>query len=55
MDAPVPSSTPPQDPEYHFQTAPKPREPPTLFNVTAPPHDGLGFAVAAVGAIETGV
>ena len=55
MEANVPTSVPPQEPVYHFQAAPTPREPPTLFNVTEPPQDGLGLAVAPVGAMDTGV
>ncbi len=55
IEAPVPSSVPPQDPEYHFHTAPVPSVPPILFHVIGPPHEGLGVAVAPVGAVDIGV
>jgi hypothetical protein len=55
MEAPVPSGVPPHDPEYHFHEAPAPSEPPTLLNVTTPPHEGLGLAVALVGATDFAV
>ena len=54
IDAPVPTKVPPQEPVYHFQAAPLPKEPPTLLKVTEPPQDGLGLAVALVGATDTG-
>lgn len=53
--APVPSNVPPQEPEYHFHDAPVPKDPPTFDKVIAPPQDGLGLAVAEVGAMDTGV
>lgn len=55
MEVPVPTKVPPHEPVYHFQEAPVPKEPPTLFKVTEPPQEGLGLAVALVGAIDTGV
>ena len=55
MEAPVPSGVPPQEPEYHFHEAPAPNVPPTSVKVIAPPHEGLGLAVALVGAIDFAV
>ena len=55
MEAPVPSGVPPHDPEYHFHEAPAPNEPPTLVNVIGPPQEGLGLAVALVGATDLAV
>ena len=51
----VTTIVPGQEPEYQFQTAPTPNAPPTFESVMAPPQDGLGLAVAAVGVIDTGV
>ena len=34
---PVPTGVPPQDPLYHFATAPVPRVPPDAVNVNVPP------------------
>ena len=50
--APEPTRVPPQDPVYHFQLAPVPREPPATLSVVAPPHVVAGLALADVGATE---
>lgn len=55
IEEPVPSGVPPHDPEYHFHEAPAPNDPPTLVNVTVPPQDGFGLAVALVGATDLAV
>lgn len=52
MDAPVPTKVPPQLPEYQFQAAPVPNEPPLTDNVVEPLHIGLELAVAPVGSVE---
>jgi hypothetical protein len=52
--APVPTSAPPQLPEYHFQLAPVPSEPPTTLKSALPPGQTLlGLAVALVGAADS--
>jgi len=49
----VPTSVPPQLPEYHFHDAPVPNVPPTTLSVEEPPgHTLVGDAVAEVGAVE---
>jgi hypothetical protein len=55
IEAPVPSAVPPQEPEYHFHEAPEPNDPPISVNVTTPPQEGLGLAVALVGATDFAV
>ena len=47
---PVPVNIPPQEPEYHFQTAPIPNVPPEEFRVLGEPEqitDGVAFAYVA--------
>ena len=53
MVAPVPTSVPPQLPEYQVQAAPEPKEPPETDRVVAlPEQTGLILADALVGAVE---
>ena len=52
MELPVPTSVPPQLPEYQFQAAPVPSEPPDTVKVVEPPQMGLGFADALVGSVD---
>lgn len=52
MLLPVPTSVAPQEPLYHFQKAPVPREPPFTESVVLPPGVTTeGLAVADVGAV----
>ena len=54
IDAPVPTTVPPQLPEYQVQVAPEPNEPPeTLKVVGLPEQTGFTLAVAPVGAVDT--
>lgn len=50
--APEPTRVPPQDPVYHFQLAPVPRDPPATLSVVAPPQVVAGLALAEVGATD---
>lgn len=50
MEFPLPMYVPPQLPEYQYQAAPVPSEPPFLVNVVEPPHVGFGVAVIEEGA-----
>jgi hypothetical protein len=51
---PVPTSVPPQEVEYHFQTAPVPKDPPvTDKEVLAPIQSAEAPAVALVGATDS--
>jgi hypothetical protein len=53
IEDPVPTNDPPQLPEYQFQEAPVPREPPATLNVVVPPPQrGLGLAEADEGAVD---
>ena len=52
IELPVPTSVPPQLPEYQFQAAPVPSEPPDTDKVVEPPQIGLGVAEALVGAVD---
>ena len=52
IEAPVETADPPQPPEYHFQDAPVPKEPPFTVSVVEPLQIGFGLAVADEGATE---
>ena len=52
IEAPVPTDAPPHDPEYQFQLAPDPKDPPTTVNVVGSPQVVLGLAVADVGSTD---
>ena len=52
MLEPVPASVPPQEPEYHFQDAPVPKEPPLTDSVLGCPQVVLGLALADVGFVD---
>ena len=53
MDAPVSTDTPPQLPEYHFQEAPVPSEPPDKLNVVVLPEQIVsGVAEALDGTVD---
>lgn len=53
MEAPVPTSVPPQLPEYQVHAAPEPSEPPDTESVVGlPEQTGLTLADAPVGAVE---
>lgn len=49
IEDPLPTKVPGQPPEYQFQEAPVPSEPPPTVNVVAPPHVGLTLALAQDG------
>lgn len=49
---PVPSGVPPQEPEYHFQEAPVPKEPPFTVNVVGCPQVVVKLAVAEAGSVD---
>ncbi len=52
-ELPVPTNVPPQLPEYQFQSAPVPSEPPlTVSTLELPEHIGLTDAPMPVGATE---
>ena len=54
IDAPVPTSVPPQLPLYHFQLPPVPRLPPLTLKVTEPGPQMLDDDVlAAVAATDS--
>ena len=61
MLLPVPTSTPPQLPLYHFQTAPVPNEPPLTVRVTEDPNtievlgDTLMNVAATLGVLMVSV
>jgi hypothetical protein len=53
IDEPLPRYVPPQLPEYHFQDAPVPSEPPCTVSVEQlPGHTADGFGLMPVGATE---
>jgi hypothetical protein len=54
MELPVPTNVPPQLPEYQFQEAAVPNEPPERLSVVvgALAHTGFGLALALVGGVE---
>jgi len=53
MDVPVPRKVPPQLPEYQFQLAPEPSDPPETVSVVEEPGQiGLADAVIPVGAVD---
>ena len=52
-EAPVPTKVPPQLPEYQFQEAPVPSEPPVTLSVVGLEEQiGLRLALAPVGAVD---
>ena len=51
-ELPLPTKEPPQLPEYQFQDAPVPSEPPETDKVVAPPQVGLTDALAPVGSVD---
>jgi hypothetical protein len=52
-EEPVPTKVPPQDPEYQFQEAPVPKEPPfTESEVDCPGHIGFALTEALEGSVE---
>ena len=53
MDEPVPTGVPPQLPEYHFQEAPVPNDPPETDKVVELPEQTEIVPVIYVGETET--
>ena len=55
MELPLPTNVPPQLPEYQFQAAAVPNEPPDKLSVVvdALTQTGFGLALALAGATET--
>ena len=49
IEEPLPTKVPPQPPEYQFQEAPVPSEPPPTVKVVAPPQVGFTLALAQDG------
>ena len=53
MEVPIPTSVPPQLPEYQRQTPPVPSEPPLNVKVVEPPAQIVLVPVMLVGAVES--
>ena len=55
MELPLPTNVPPQLPEYQFQAAAVPNEPPDKLSVVvdALAHTGFGLALALVGGVDS--